>query len=254
MGRKPVSPADAEILQAYRETGSLKAAGKVLGISPATVHDRVKAALGVGRTRPFTEAERDLIRAHYDGSGCVDLNGLARLLGRNKTVVNRAAASMGLTDARRPKTEAHKQKTGDRTAEWFRKNKPTQRMNSRSKAGRRPDLGNKFFRSTWEANYARYLNLLVKMGVVVSWEFEPETFWFDGIKRGVRSYLPDFRVFYKGDETPVYVEIKGYFDPKSKTKLKRMAKYHPQVRIELVDAKAYAAFRAKWKSAIPNWE
>jgi hypothetical protein len=120
--------------------------------------------------------------------------------------------------------------------------------------GHREDLGGMFFRSSWEANYARYLNLLMKMKIVESWEFEPETFWFEKIKRGVRSFLVDFRVKYRNEEKPVYVEIKGFMDKKSKTKIARFQKYYPQHRLEVIGAKEYYALRDKWSSAIPNWE
>jgi hypothetical protein len=51
---------------------------------------------------------------------------------------------------------------------------------------------------------------LKRLGVVVEWEYEPEEFWFLEVPRGVRSYKPDFRVTYKGEPEPVYVEVKGY--------------------------------------------
>ena len=124
---------------------------------------------------------------------------------------------------------------------------------TKAAGGRRPDLGETFFRSRWEANYARYLNLLMKMGVVEKWEFESQTFWFDGIKRGVMSYLPDFKVWYK-NSPPVFVEIKGWVQAKDRTKWKRMAKYHPTVKLEIVAEKEYRAIARKWASAIPTWE
>ncbi|MDI3563537.1 DUF1064 domain-containing protein [Bradyrhizobium sp. Arg816] len=125
---------------------------------------------------------------------------------------------------------------------------------SRSKSGYRSDLGAIFFRSAWEANYARYLNLMIKLGVVQSWEFEPETFWFEKIKRGVRSYLPDFKVYYTGDDVPTFIEVKGWMDAKSKTKIKRFKKYYPQHRIEIVGSVEYRTITAQWASSIPNWE
>ena len=126
---------------------------------------------------------------------------------------------------------------------------------SRTKGGYREDLGaDKYFRSSWEANYARYLNLLVKMGIVEEWKYEPETFWFLAIKRGVRSYRPDFLVQYKGESKPVYVEVKGWMDPKSKTKISRFKKYFPQLKLEVVGDKEYRGIKSKWKSAIPMWE
>ena len=121
-------------------------------------------------------------------------------------------------------------------------------------AGPRKDLGGIFFRSGWEANYARYLNLLKRMGVVESWAFEPTTFWFYHIKRGVRSYLPDFCVKYKGDPKHVYVEIKGYMDARSATKIARFRRYYPELKLEVIGAKEYSSLRRKWSGAIPEWE
>jgi len=125
---------------------------------------------------------------------------------------------------------------------------------SRCKSGRRDDLGDTFFRSSWEANYARYLNLLLKMGAVKQWEYEPERFWFDGIRAGVTSYTPDFRVLYSGAAAPEYIEIKGFTTPKDRTKWRRLKKYHPDKKLVVVAAKEYYALARKWSSAIPNWE
>ena len=111
----------------------------------------------------------------------------------------------------------------------------------------------KYFRSRWEANYARYLELLKQCGEIKEWKHEPETFWFEAIKRGCRSYLPDFRVV-KDDDSVEYHEVKGYMDSKSKTKIKRMAKYHPKVTLILVDAKAYRSLEKSCKALIRDWE
>lgn len=132
--------------------------------------------------------------------------------------------------------------------------RPAHKNYSRTKHGRRDDLGGLFFRSSWEANYARYLNLLLKMRIVESWQYEPETFWFDGIRRGTASYRPDFRVLYRGDCMPEYVEIKGWIVAKDHTKWKRMAKYHPSVKLIIVKAKEYYEIERKWSAAIPEWE
>jgi len=139
-------------------------------------------------------------------------------------------------------------------ARLWQATKPASSNYSRAKGGHRPDLGGIYFRSSWEANYARYLNLLIKFGVVESWSFEPQTFWFDGIARGVVSYRPDFMVKYKGDDTPEWVEIKGWIVAKDRTKWKRMKKYHPHIKLVIVGAKQYYAIQQKWASAIPSWE
>ena len=124
---------------------------------------------------------------------------------------------------------------------------------SRSKIGVRKDLGI-FVRSSWEANFCRYLNLLMKMGVVEEWSYEPETFWFKGVKRGTNSYKPDFRVKWKGDPRPEYIEIKGHETAKDRTKWRRMKKYHPNIRLQVIGKKEYAWIRQKWAGAIPAWE
>jgi hypothetical protein len=123
----------------------------------------------------------------------------------------------------------------------------------RSLAGYRTDLPGIYFRSAWEANYARYLNLLIKTGAIKAWQYEPTTFWFDGIKRGTNNYKPDFRVEDHNGES-YFVEVKGYMDAKSKTKIKRMAKYHPEINLVVVDAKVYRGLKAKLAGVIRNWE
>jgi len=121
-----------------------------------------------------------------------------------------------------------------------------------SSGGIRSDLGI-FVRSSWEANYARYLTFLVGLGEIQGWEYEPETFEFDAIKRGTRSYTPDFKVTNL-DGAVEYHEVKGWLDPKSNTKLKRMARYHPDITIILIDKEAYYAIRRECKNLVPNWE
>lgn len=108
-----------------------------------------------------------------------------------------------------------------------------------------------YMRSKWEYNYACFLDFLIKHGEIERWEHEPDTFWFEQIRRGVRSYLPDFKVYNK-DGSVEYHEVKGYMDRKSKTKLKRMKKYYPEVKMVLIDQKRYKAIK-KIASLINNW-
>lgn len=123
-----------------------------------------------------------------------------------------------------------------------------------TKRGARPDLGETFFRSSWEANYARYLNFLIKHeGLIERWEHEPETFWFEAIKRGVRSYKPDFKVYYKNGKVE-YHEVKGWMYPRAATALKRMTKYHPNITMVLIDAKRYRAIQKSVSKIIQHWE
>lgn len=125
---------------------------------------------------------------------------------------------------------------------------------SRTKGGWREVGGKRFFaRSRWEANYARYLQWLKERGMIQEWEHEPETFWFEKIKRGVRSYLPDFRVTCAAG-TIEYHEVKGWMDNKSKTKIKRMAKYFPAVLLRVFDQAWFKRESKKLRGLIPGWE
>lgn len=111
----------------------------------------------------------------------------------------------------------------------------------------------KFYRSRWEANYARYLEFLKQKGEISDWQHESKTFWFEGIKRGCVSYLPDFEVTNNSGEVEFH-EVKGWMDDRSKTKIKRMAKYHPDVKLILIDAKYYKSIQSKLSKLIPEWE
>jgi hypothetical protein len=90
-----------------------------------------------------------------------------------------------------------------------------------------------YFRSKWEYSYALYLHWQKEQKIILEWEYEPKTFWFENIKRGVRSYKPDFRV-QRSPGSTIWIEVKGYLDPKSKTKLARFKKYYPNEQIEVV--------------------
>ena len=103
------------------------------------------------------------------------------------------------------------------------------------------------YRSLWEANYQLYLEWLKDKGEIKGWEYELERYDFIGYE-GKRpfvvgpGYLPDFRVT-NNDGTFYLVEIKGY--KQGTRKLKRMAKYYPDIKIEMVDAKAYRELKKK---------
>ena len=118
---------------------------------------------------------------------------------------------------------------------------------SRTKSGKRKDLNNIFFRSAWEANIARYFDF-----IGVKWEFEPKTFIFHTIKRGCVSYLPDFYL----PEEDKWIEVKGWMDAKSKTKLNRFKKYYPEEykKLEIIDSKKYEEIKKKVAPFIKEWE
>ncbi len=100
----------------------------------------------------------------------------------------------------------------------------------------------KYWRSKWERQYAKYLEWSKRRGDIKDWDFECETFWFLAIKRGTRSYLPDFKVTLNDDSIEFH-EVKGYMDAKSKTKIKRMAKYYPKVVLKIIDGSWFKAHK-----------
>lgn len=124
--------------------------------------------------------------------------------------------------------------------------------NKRSNSGKRRDLDDRYFRSSWEANYARYLNFLIKNKKIFKWEYEVDVFEFP-IKRGSRSYLPDFKVWVTPDSFE-YHEVKGYMDQRSATKLKRMSLYHPKIKMVLIDGPVYREIAKDVSSLIQGWE
>lgn len=107
-------------------------------------------------------------------------------------------------------------------------------------------------RSRWEMNYACYLDFLVKYKQIKDWEYESHTFWFDKIKRGVRSYTPDFLI-YNNDGTIEYHEVKGFMDAKSKTKLNRMRIYYPKIKMVIIDSKRYKEIK-KQSGLFKGWQ
>lgn len=110
--------------------------------------------------------------------------------------------------------------------------------------------GKKYYlKSTWELKYAKYLEFLKKQKKIKDWTYEEDVFWFEKIKRGVRSYKPDFKI-YNLDGTFEYVEVKGYWDAKSLTKLKRMRIYYPQIKISKVDGDFFKRMNKHFKNFI----
>lgn len=124
------------------------------------------------------------------------------------------------------------------------------------------------FRSKAEANYAAYLDFLIKVGQVREWWYEPRTFWFTpdapgarasklaGVRRGVTSYRPDFEVVTlprRGLERDEWHEVKGYMDARSKTALARMARYYPGETVRVIDSKQMAALKRQVGGIVPGW-
>lgn len=108
------------------------------------------------------------------------------------------------------------------------------------------------YRSHWEVNYAHYLEFLKQRGDIAGWLYEDQVFYFDGIRRGTTNYTPDFKVIFK-DGRHEWREVKGWLDPKSKTKLKRMKKYFPKEIVRLIDSNWFKANSSNLAAIVPGW-
>lgn len=101
-----------------------------------------------------------------------------------------------------------------------------------------------FFRSKWEANYALYLDFLIKDRKIKTWGYEKERFIFHAIKSGATSYCPDFRII-NIDDSLEYHEVKGWLTPRAKTQINRMRIYYPKIKLNLIDRNLYEDIRSK---------
>jgi len=101
---------------------------------------------------------------------------------------------------------------------------------ARVKKGVRKDIHPTYsFRSATEANVAR---LLTYLGV--TWRFEERSFTFDGYKNKPHIYVMDFQIdkIDKRKQCPAeitegFLEVKGWMNPESKQKLRRLKKHYP---------------------------
>jgi len=116
------------------------------------------------------------------------------------------------------------------------------------------EIGGKkhYYKSIWESNFARYLQFKKEKGQIKDWLYEPKDFWFEEIKRGVRSYKPDFCV-EEADGKIIWYEVKGYYDSKSMTKIKRFKKYYPKEMLFLIDADWFFTY-GKMYAGLMEWE
>lgn len=118
--------------------------------------------------------------------------------------------------------------------------------------GRRSDLGKPAFRSRWEANFARILNLLKARDEVVSWYYEPVPIpYLNG-----HYYFPDFLVLYP-DGSCSWIEVKGYWpsgDRNIPRKLVSLYLQFPQERVIVVSGFEYATLRDEYAESLPHWD
>jgi hypothetical protein len=115
-----------------------------------------------------------------------------------------------------------------------------------SKEGYREDL-KQGFRSTWEANIARILNYKN-----IKYEYESEYIQLDLSNEKVNitpTYIPDFIL----DDGSI-IEVKGFWDSRSKAKMKLVKEQYPDRKILVIDCDLYTCINKKYSSIIDTWE
>jgi len=268
--RKFWTETDLEVLELYYaasdpSTFSLRDAAKVLGRTEAAIALKAskmgytmprgkrvfssahKENIAVAQTeRMKNPVEREKLRQHAI-QGHAKYGHPRGMLGKHHGQAAKDAISAYHTGKKIPRERVEKaMRTKAANGTLF-----PPRLGCSWKAGWVEIGGQKFYaRSRWEANYGRYLEWLKTQGQIKAWRHEPTTFWFPNIKRGCVSYLPDFEVTANGIE---FHEVKGWMDSRSKTKIRRMAKYHPQVVLKVIDGPKYKALAKQVSGIVPDW-
>lgn len=105
--------------------------------------------------------------------------------------------------------------------------------------GKRKDI-DFYVRSSWEANIARLLKFLN-----INFSYETKTF---ELENGKYHYRPDFKI----EEN--YLEVKGWWDDKSKLLKELMKKEYPEIYIIYISEKEYKLLQEEFKDKIKGWE
>jgi hypothetical protein len=197
-------------------------------------------ALGRSRAgivqRPEIVARR-IATAHANGS--IDRN-IARLAERNRGSRIGAAHRARIIESNRTRivTPESRGRRSAATRRLWAEGKASSRVGT-GRRGKRADLGNVAFRSTWEANVARVLN-----ACGVGWQFEPERF---ALSSG-STYAPDFRL-----ANGIYIEVKGYWRKEARERFETFRREYP-VTVHVIDERVYRSMEARWSRLIPTWE
>lgn len=108
----------------------------------------------------------------------------------------------------------------------------------RRKYGNRPvsvEIDGKMFhfRSKAEYDVAEYLHLLKQSGYIKDFAYEQTKFCFPSEAEPIKTWLLDFDIL-ENDGSFYYIEVKGRVEPDTKSKLKLLNTYRPEVRVDMV--------------------
>lgn len=240
----------------YKNKTAINEIARKLNKTPTAIKTKAHELGITNKDKYFTKEEIDFMK---DNSSTLTYKEMKTILGKDEANICRKFKELGIK-----KTNLNYKQWENMTPQKLKTRKEKQRTTkihnntlnpminqsnpySRAKGGKREDLGNTYFRSAWEANIARYYNF-----IGVKWEFEPKTFIFNNITRGSVSYTPDFYL----PEQDKWIEVKGWLDGKSKTKLSRFKKQYPDEykKLTLITKKEYEEIKKKVAPFIKNWE
>lgn len=177
------------------------------------------------------------------------------MLGKNHSIKTRKRFSIIRTEEYKNMPEIEKKRRSfkaiktkiDKYGSCFNTNGDTKKT---WKAGwREIDTRYYYFRSRWEANYARYLQSLKENKLIFDWLYEPDVLYFENEHK---SYIPDFKIICKNNNIQ-YHEVKGWYDERSKCIFSLMKKYYPNVTLLIINGKWFNNNKRVLNS-IPNWE
>jgi len=242
---------NSDFFKDWQNRARLSKIGKVRPIHSAIMKKKGKDGLLWQQNKEWTKEERK-IRGELTKKIFKE-NGHPRgMLGKNHSKKSREQMSRSRKGKKRNLSKKQRQAISDRSSKMMAlrlKNKGT--IYSRSNNGwYRINRKKYYFRSGWEVVYACYLEWLRSKKEIKRWEYEPDIFWFEKIRRGVRSYCPDFKIF-NNNKSIEYHEVKGYMDSKSITKIKRMAKYYPETKLIVIAKDEYYAVK-KFERLFPE--
>ena len=95
------------------------------------------------------------------------------------------------------------------------------------------------FRSRWEYNVAKWLQMRLENGEIEKWEFEPKAFCLKRSNGQTVGYLPDFRVIGLGET--YYIEVKGRMTDEDEEKIELFREQFG--RLDLIDETEYQILR-----------
>lgn len=234
--------------------GTQKAFSKELGRTSASVC-RIAREMGLTNTRrkscaEYSAANGERVRKRIEEQGHPRGH-----LGKKHSAESRALISkntskslLSMTKERRAEINERTIRTRNARGTLYVKRTASWKSGWRTIGGK-----SHFFRSRWEANYARYLESLKRSEKIVDWMHEPETFWFTGATEGPFSYLPDFLVIEHGGGI-VYVEVKGWMDDRSIKTIRKMGEYYSRHTLIVIDSKAYRSLEKQCINQIEGWE